>query len=205
MMVDAWRTWPGGKLLLIGPEGGGKTHLAHIWAEDRRALIADLPDLTVEAVPALADLGAVVVEGGDRLAELPDVQKPEVERALFHLHNELAVSGGHLLITGRTPPSHWGIATADLLSRLSAATAVTLPAPDDRLLRDVMAKLFRDRQKRISDDLLPYLLPRMERSLSAAGEIVALLDAAALERKAALTPKFAAKVLGWGPASAPTS
>ena len=30
-MVDGWQGWPSGRMLLIGPQGAGKTHLAHIW------------------------------------------------------------------------------------------------------------------------------------------------------------------------------
>lgn len=32
-MIDAWPNWQGGKLVLSGPEGAGKTHLAHVWAQ----------------------------------------------------------------------------------------------------------------------------------------------------------------------------
>jgi hypothetical protein len=34
--VDGWRDWPFGKLVLVGPEGAGKTHLAHVWAAAKR-------------------------------------------------------------------------------------------------------------------------------------------------------------------------
>ncbi|MEL6598139.1 MAG: DnaA/Hda family protein [Pseudomonadota bacterium] len=197
LMIDAWRDWPGGKLLLIGPEGAGKTHLAHIWAEAAGAAIVDAADLRADAVPAFTDLAAVAVEGGDTLRGLPMDARQEAERALFHLHNELAAHGGHLLVTGRVPPMQWDLLTPDLLSRLSAASAVTLPAPDDTLLLEVMAKLFRDRQKLISPDLLPHVVTRMERSLRAAQRVVATLDAAALEKKAVLNARFAAGVEGW--------
>ena len=37
--VEAATGWPLGKMLLIGPEGSGKTHLAHVWAEAAGAVI----------------------------------------------------------------------------------------------------------------------------------------------------------------------
>ena len=43
--VEDWLNWPGGKLVLAGPPGAGKTHLAHIWAEAagaRRIMARDL-------------------------------------------------------------------------------------------------------------------------------------------------------------------
>ncbi len=32
--IGAPAGWPQGKLVLCGPAGSGKTHLAHLWAED---------------------------------------------------------------------------------------------------------------------------------------------------------------------------
>ena len=30
--VESWPGWPSGRLAVTGPEGAGKTHLAHVWA-----------------------------------------------------------------------------------------------------------------------------------------------------------------------------
>ena len=35
-LIDAWPEWPSRTMLLAGPEGSGKSHLAAIWAEARR-------------------------------------------------------------------------------------------------------------------------------------------------------------------------
>src|SRR6267143_1036455 len=44
-LVDSWPDWPNRTMLLEGPEGSGKSHLAAIWAEQagagRRGLRAD--------------------------------------------------------------------------------------------------------------------------------------------------------------------
>jgi chromosomal replication initiation ATPase DnaA len=74
---------------------------------------------------------------------------------------------------------------------LLAAPAVAVEAPDDALLGAVLVKLFADRQLRISEDLIAYLLPRIERSFAAAQEIVAALDAAALAGQRAVTVRLA--------------
>jgi chromosomal replication initiation ATPase DnaA len=51
-----------------------------------------------------------------------------------------------------------------------------LSEPDDAVLGGVLAKLFRERNIRPPDDLLPYLIRRIERSVPKAHEIVARLD-----------------------------
>jgi chromosomal replication initiation ATPase DnaA len=80
--VDAWRDWPFGKLVLVGPEGAGKTHLAHVWAARAGARIVAAADLD-EALIA-EDAGALAVEDADRVAGDRDA-----ETRLFHLHNAM--------------------------------------------------------------------------------------------------------------------
>ena len=188
--VDDWQRWPGGKMLLIGPGGAGKTHLANIWAEEHGANRIQARDLPKVDLPSLAAAGKVVVEdaqqiGGDAAAE----------QAMFHLHN-LLIPGGHLLITANTPPRDWGLGLADTLSRLQSAGVTKINAPDDALLAGVLTKLFTDRQLMIAANLIPYLLARMPREIGAARALVAEMDARALADGRPLSLRLAAAVLG---------
>ena len=45
--IDGWRDWPGGKMLVIGPRGSGKTHLAQIWAAQSGARLVAARGLSV--------------------------------------------------------------------------------------------------------------------------------------------------------------
>ncbi|RYI31939.1 MAG: chromosomal replication initiator DnaA, partial [Acetobacteraceae bacterium] len=64
--VEGWRDWPGRKLLLVGPEGAGKTHLAHIWAALAGAVILSAETLPGTDIAGLAGR-AVVVEDADQI------------------------------------------------------------------------------------------------------------------------------------------
>ncbi len=188
--IDRWRDWPGGKMLLVGPEGAGKTHLAAIWASVTDAPRISASDLAEADLPALAAPGAVAVEDADRIAG-----NREAEAALFHLHNML-LPEGRLLVTARTPPRDWGLVVPDLLSRLQAAALTRIEAPDDALLNGVLAKLFSDRQLQPPPSLIPWAIARMPRSIRAAQDLVARMDALALERGCAPGPRLAAEILG---------
>lgn len=183
--IDAWEQWPGRKLLLVGPEGSGKTHLAQIWAASAGAVIVAATDLGTTNLGALAD-SRVVVEDADRIGPAED--------ALFHLHN-LVTPKGALLLTAATPPRDWGLALPDLASRMQATPIARLDPPDDALLSAVLIKLFADRQIAVPANLIPYLVSRMPRSIGAARGLVTELDARALALGRPITRHLAADVL----------
>ena len=163
--VDAWPHWPGGCLALIGPEGVGKTHLAHAWAENTGAVILDrlAPDVAAaEGRPAL----------------LEDVDRGAPDEALFHLINLAARDGGGLVLTARLKPTAWRTALPDLRSRLNALYTGEIEEPDDEVLEGVLRKFFKERNIRPAPDVYAYLLRRIERSAVGAREIVRRLDEA---------------------------
>jgi chromosomal replication initiation ATPase DnaA len=102
------------------------------------------------------------------------------EQALFHLFNLAKEDGASLLFTSAHPLEQGMAALPDLASRLRLVPCAKLDAPDDALIAAVLVKLFADRQVAVEQDLIAYLLPRMERSLGHARELVAKIDAAAL-------------------------
>ena len=59
----------------------------------------------------------------------------------------------------------------------------------------LMVKLFRDRQLRVGEDVVLYLMARMERSFAAVADIVAAIDSAALERARPVTVPLAREIL----------
>jgi chromosomal replication initiation ATPase DnaA len=162
--VDAWPAWLGGALALIGPAGSGKSHLAAAWAVRAKATVVSA-DIGVEDLAALE--GPVLWEDADRTAH---------GETLFHLINIAARPGGALLATARTPPSQWGTDVPDLRSRLNALPVALLQEPDDAILTGALMKFFQERRIRPSEELLAYLVRRIERSIPKALEIVAKLD-----------------------------
>lgn len=189
-MIDAADRWPNGKLILSGPSGAGKTHLAHVWATETGARIVSASDLPSLDIAQMA-VQAIAIEDVPRIASDTSAQQ-----ALFHLHNLLMANGHRLLMTGRGAPNLWALELADLQSRIDGTTHIDLLAPDDTLLAAVMLKLFADRQIAPKPDVIPYLLSRMKRSFSAAEEMVDRLDKAALSQHRTLSRRLASDLLG---------
>lgn len=189
--LDAWPAWPAPALTLFGPAGCGKTHLAHVWRARSHATLVSGEVLDRADLPGLmGGARAVAVDDADRVAG-----RKGREEALFHLYNLARDAGGHLLLLATKPPARWRMRLADLRSRVKAAPAVGVEAPDDALLAAVLVKLFADRQLRPGLDVITYLLARMERSLDAAGRIVAATDRLSLAARRAITVPLVREVL----------
>jgi len=186
-LVDSWPEWPNRIMLLVGPEGSGKSHLAAIWAEQAGARSTSAHALTPASVPAALATGALVVE---------DLNPAEIdERALFHLMNLAREDEAFVLITARVPPSAFQIELRDLRSRLRAVPTVSLLPPDDALFRALIVKFCADRQMAVDESVVSYLATRIERSYAAAKRAVEMLDSEALRLGRPVTRALAAELL----------
>jgi len=186
-LIDVWPEWPSRIMLLAGPEGSGKSHLAAIWAEAAGARSTTAHALTAGNVPAALATGALVVE---------DLRPADFdERALFHLLNLAREDQAFVLITARVPPASIEIELRDLRSRLRALPVVSLREPDDQLFRALIVKFCADRQLAVDEAVVGYLVTRIERSYAAVREAVELLDREALSLGRPVTRALAAEVL----------
>ena len=184
--IDLWPDWPAPALILCGPPGSGKSHLAAVWRARTGAVSIDHADLPGLAATEEADSPHCLLESAGAVMD---------DAAFLHLYNQTAAQGGSLLLTADRTVAHWNIRLPDLVSRLRAAPCVEIGLPDDSLIEALMVKMFNDRQLMIDPDVVSYLLRRMERSFSAARSIVTRLDAVALARKRTITIPLARQVI----------
>lgn len=186
-LIDRWPDWPAPALSLYGPRGCGKTHLARVFSARTEAALLSPADFgMLEPDALISKTVRCVVENADG---------PINETKLLHLYNMLVERKGHLLLTAGAPPARWGIALADLRSRLVAAPAVEVGAPDVGLIGAVLVKHFADRQLRVEQEVITYLVMHMERSFDAARRVAAALDVAALAGRRRVTVPLARDIL----------
>lgn len=189
--LDRWPDWPTPVLVIHGPAGCGKSHLAQVFLAmtGGRAVAADLLG-DEAALPALVGgAPALVLDGAEAILAAG------LERAFLHLYNAVGENRSHLLVTAQSAPSRWDIRLADLASRLKAAMSCAIGPPDDPLIAAVLVKLFADRQLRIDEAVLAFLLAHMERSFDAARRLVAAIDAASLAERRNITVPLVRGVL----------
>jgi chromosomal replication initiation ATPase DnaA len=183
-IIERWPQWPLPALVLYGPAGSGKTHLAHLWCERAGAPLVGGGNLGDIDPSSLAR--PVAIDDADRAPE----------RALLHHYNAGVERRAAMLLVMRQAPAAAPIGLADLASRLRALPLVGIAPPDDALLAALLVKQFADRQLRVRPGVIAYLLPRMQRSFAGAAALADRLDRAGLSAGRPITVKLAREILG---------
>ena len=184
--------WPQRRLALWGPAGCGKSRLLDHWATREGARLVAGPALRFEPPSR-----GLAIDDADRAPPL----------ALLHMLNAALEAGHPVLLAAPVPPARWGnqqhgmanlpdfANLPDLTSRLRAITAVAIEAPEDEMLRALLARLLAERQLRPAEVTLAWLLARLPRTHAAIAEAVERLDRAGQAMGAAISPALARQVL----------
>lgn len=171
-LIQRWPDWPYSLVVLHGPKGCGKTHLAHLFAARTQGVF--IAPERIGSVPAdqlLTGHHVWVVDGLERVGDAA---------GLAQLINHARARGDYVLMTADGPPAQLAFTLKDLRSRLAAMPEIALGQPDEALLTGVLAKAFADRQLRVAPDLLHYAITRLERSFAAVQRFAAEVDTASL-------------------------
>lgn len=165
-ILDRWPDETGKVMALCGPAGCGKSHLARLWAER----VGAVPLVGAEA--ALAD--PLELEGRPVLL---DIAQDADDETLFHLINLAQADGGALLMVSRPSPRRWKVQVPDLRSRLDAVRVTAMDEPDDIVLAEILRVRFAEHSIAPGEDVIEYLVRRIDRSAEAAALVVEKLDA----------------------------
>jgi chromosomal replication initiation ATPase DnaA len=177
--IMSWPKWPAHGFILTGPKACGKSHLAHIWAQQSHASIIPAHELTESHLTDIAH--HLVIE---------DIETITSQEVLLHAYNITRERNHSLLMTCHAPAQQLPFTLADLTSRLLSLPSAAIQTPDDLLIAAILRKQFADRQLKIDDDIIAYLLPRIDRSFIEIKNLIEALDHAALAQHKRLTIPF---------------
>ncbi|KYH12326.1 DnaA ATPase domain-containing protein [Neorickettsia sp. 179522] len=157
-------------IVLKGHSKSGKTHIGRVWASKHGAdILSNLPDQA-----HLAIHNHCFIDDIDKLTTQEEIE------ALLHIYNSAVENGKILLMTTRS--LDFSDVLPDLSSRLRSSITYSIPPPDDELLRVVTRKQFYLYQTRVSENVVNLVLQRVDRSLEAVVDFVALLNREALHK-----------------------
>lgn len=156
-------------LYLHGPSGSGKTHLLKSIAS------VSVPYISFRTPPAPHDLVTIFKSAAglvvDDLHEAPD--DPALKASLWQLFNEFHTSGRPIAMAGLVPPRELTALDEHLTSRLLWGLVARLDTSDDSSRRMILLKVVEDRQIRVPDDVIDYILSTTSREV---GDLIACFD-----------------------------
>ena len=162
------------KLLLIGPNKSGKTHLGNIWQKVNKALIYN------------NNLEEVL--NCKRNIFIDNLFINMNEEYIFHIINHCSLNNLNLLFTSNSELFDYNFKLQDLSSRLKTFNILRIYFPDDKLIINLMIKLLYDKQIIINNpEIFQYILKRIPRTYDHIFLLVESIDKLSLEKKRELT------------------
>ena len=185
--VEMWPEWPFFALVVYGPQGSGKSHLAHVFAEHAASCTErPFPVLIINA-QEINNKNVARIHQENPCLVVENLTPRANNEALFHLFNLYQNEGGYILFTAEDAPARMRFKLPDLQSRLNMVPTIAIEEPDDEMLTMLVVKMFNDRQIMISPEVLNYIIRNMQRSFSYARRLVEEVDMISLARKRAVT------------------
>ncbi|MEI6206538.1 MAG: DnaA/Hda family protein [Desulfuromonadales bacterium] len=152
---------PENLLYLHGPPGSGKTHLLKSIATGGRVYVSLRNALDPEGLfDRFRDSDGLLV---DDLHEMPD--DPALRGVLWQLFNEFHTSGRIIAMAGLHPPRELTNMDEHLTSRLLWGLVARLDTSDDHSRRMILIKVAGDRQIRVPDEVINYILSTASREV----------------------------------------
>lgn len=160
---------PENLLFIHGPHGSGKSHLLKAIATaarpvgGRSAPVFTCGDSScgVDLSTFFADAPALLV---DDLHLMPD--DAGMRAALWQLFNDFHAAGLPIALTGLVPPRELPYLDDHLISRLLWGLVARVDVSDDHSRQMILRKVAADRQVRIPDDVVDFILMTVSREVS---------------------------------------
>ena len=159
-LVGQPEAWPQNYLCIIGPPQSGLSSLAQAWAEKfsgRFFTAREFHKLKQREIAGLTT-GAFAIDDAETLSS---------SEALLSAMNRISGKPGRLLLTSHVTPLQWRSKSADLQSRLNAMPIVEIGAPDELMMAERLRAAASRYYLKLDEDLLNYLVPRLELSYEA--------------------------------------
>jgi len=170
------------KILLIGPNKSGKTHLGKIWQKNNNAVSYEN--------------NFEIILNYKKNIFIDDFLKNINEEKIFHLINHCSINKLTILLTSNKEVFEHNFLLKDLVSRLKTFNLLRIDLPDDDLIINLIIKLLHDKQIIIkNEEIFHYILKRIERSYEEIFLLIENIDKLSLKKKRELTIPLIKKLL----------
>ena len=166
-LIESWPKWSSKFINIFGPSGCGKTHLANIFNKKINSFFIRASELDNNSLSIIKAKECLII----------DAYKNNVEEKLFYsVLNQSYLSNQFIIINSLKPIQSFEVKLKDLSSRFSSFVNISIDLPTDELIKVVISKNFSDKQVKIENKLLEYIVKNIDRSYEAIFDLINKLD-----------------------------
>jgi DnaA regulatory inactivator Hda len=186
--LSSYPNWPLSQIVVVGPEGSGKSHLAKALSQKFQGSLIppNSLDLLTDPLTLGRSTSLIIVDDYDRISS---------ENNLFHFYNLAREHHRQVIYFGRTAPAQVSFKVPDLASRLRSLPCFTIEEPDDALFHKLFRKELVTRGIPCDDEVLEYIYRRFDRSYATIQQLVTLIDKQTLAQQRGLTLPFLKEII----------
>jgi chromosomal replication initiation ATPase DnaA len=170
-LIESWPKWSSRFINIFGPSGCGKTHLANIFNKKINSFFINASDINNNSLPSIKVKECLIVD---------DYENNIDEKLFYSFLNQCHLSNQYIIINSLKPIQSFEINLDDLKSRFSSFVNIGIDLPTDELIKVIISKNFSDKQVKIENKLLEYILKNIDRSYDGIFELIDKLDSVSL-------------------------
>ena len=184
--INSWPKWIKRIVNIFGPSGSGKTHLTSILKNKTSTLEVQSKLLNDKSFLEFKTKEALILE---------NLNEKVNENLLFSLWNLAVQDNKYFLINSIKPISHYKFKLADLKSRIDSCLSIGINLPDDDLISVILVKNFSDKQIKVENKHINYIIKRIDRSYEKISLFISILDKYSLKKGSPFSLKLIKEVL----------
>ena len=185
-LIESWPRWPSRLINIFGPTGCGKTHLVNILQSKIHSIIISSNKISDEIFKIYKTKECLIID---------DFENNFDEKILYSIINQAYQDNKYLIISSSISVKKFDIKLLDLKSRFSSFIDIGIDLPTDDLIRVILTKNFSDKQIKVSQKNIEYILKNIERSYEKISTFSNSIDSLSLTKAQPIKLNLIKKVL----------
>ena len=185
-IIETWPQWEKKIVNLTGEKYSGKTHLSTIFKIKSNALYLRSKNIDNSTLKKIKLSNSIIIE---------DLDDTFDEKLLYSIFNLVEQDNKYLLISSNKPIDTLSFSLPDLVSRLKNCIVANIEQPDDDLIYAIILKSFSDRQIKLDNKIVDYIIKRIARSYSKMHEFIYKIDELSLKKRKSINFKIIKEIV----------
>ena len=185
-ILETWPQWGKKIVNLTGEKYSGKTHLSTIFKIKSNALYLGSKNIENSTLKNIKLSNSIIIE---------DLDNKFDETLLYSIFNLVEQDNKYLLISSNKPVDTLSFSLPDLVSRLKNCIIANIEQPDDDLIYAIILKSFSDRQIKLDNKIVDYIIKRIARSYSKMHEFIYKIDELSLKKRKSINFKIIKEIV----------